>query len=330
MINLSKNIIGYQNIIDNLLYKFENNTLHNSLIFFGQNGIGKTTLAFNFISKVLKIIDNNNYNSHIGLLHKNSHPNIRYITRSYDETKDKTSEYISIDQIRGLNNFINQSSFNNIPKFIIFDSADNFNKNSSNSLLKILEEPSNNTYFILISHQLSNILPTIRSRCIKFYFNKHSKDTFHEILKNENIDINNNNNIDFLYLLSNGSPGAAIKISSDKMNDLYDSIIDIANYNKQDLSKKIFDLSEYVSNFSNDEFKIFLMLLRFVLINIIKNNFGILSEFTKLNNESFITKLISFEILEFIDNNEKDLFIYNLDKKIFCLNIFIPLKKSYE
>ena len=329
MINLSKNIIGYQDIIDNLVYKFENTTLHNSLIFFGQNGIGKTTLAFNFISKVLKIIDNNNYNSHIGLLHKNSHPNIRYITRSYDETKDKTSEYISIDQIRDLNNFISQSSFNNVPKFIIFDSADNFNINSSNSLLKILEEPSNNTYFILISHQLSNILPTIRSRCIKFYFNKPSKDIFSEIIKNQNIDINNTN-IDFLYLLSNGSPGTAIKINSDKMNDLYETILDITIDNKNNLSKKIFDLSEYVSSFSNDEYKVFLMLLRFIVINIIKNNLDILSEFTPLNNETFITKLISFEILEFIDNNEKDLFIYNLDKKIFCLNIFIPLKKSYE
>ena len=329
MINFSKNIIGHQNIIDKLLSKFENNALHNSLIFFGQNGIGKTTLAFNFISEVLKKVDNNNYNYNVGLLYKNSHPNLRYITRSYDEAKDKTSEYISIDQIRGLNNFINQSSFNNIPKFIIFDSADNFNKNSSNSLLKILEEPSNNTYFILISHQLSNILPTIRSRCIKFYFNNPSKDIFHEIIKNENIDINNND-IDFLYLLSNGSPGTAIKISSDKMNELYDSIIEITNYNNNDLSKKIYNLSEYVSSFSNDEYKVFLMLLRFILINIIKNNLGILSEFSTMVNESYITKCISFEILDFIDNNEKDLFIYNLDKKIFCLNIFIPLKKSYE
>ena len=329
MINFSKNIIGHQNIIDKLLSKFENNTLHNSLIFFGQNGIGKTSLAFNFISEVLKKVDNNNYNNHVGLLYKNSHPNLRYITRFYDETKDKTSEYISIDQIRSLNNFINQSSFNNIPKFIIFDSADNFNKNSSNSLLKILEEPSNNTYFILISHQLSNILPTIRSRCIKFYFNNPSKDIFHEIIKNEIIDINNND-IDFLYLLSNGSPGAAIKISSDKMNELYNSILEITNYNKNDLSKKIYDLSEYVSSFSNDEYKLFLMLLRFILINIIKNNLGILSEFSTTVKESFITKFISFQILDFIDNNEKDLFIYNLDKKIFCLNIFIPLKKSYE
>ena len=114
------------------------------------------------------------------------------------------------------------------------------------------------------------------------------------------------------------------------MNDLYNSIIDITNYKKNEHSKKIYDMSEYVTRFSNDEYKIFLMLLRFILINIIKNNLGILSEFTTLNNESTITKLISFEILEFIDNNEKDLFIYNLDKKIFCLNIFIPLKKSYE
>ena len=57
MINFSKNIIGYQNILDKLLYKFENNTLHNSLIFFGQKGIGKTTLTFNFISQILKKID---------------------------------------------------------------------------------------------------------------------------------------------------------------------------------------------------------------------------------------------------------------------------------
>ena len=114
------------------------------------------------------------------------------------------------------------------------------------------------------------------------------------------------------------------------IDELYDSIIDIANHNNNNLSKKVYNLSEYVSNFSNDEYKVFLMLLRFILVNIIKNNLGILSEFTTLNNESTITKLISFEILEFIDNNEKDLFIYNLDKKIFCLNIFIPLKKYYE
>ena len=35
-------------------------------------------------------------------------------------------------------------------------------------------------------------------------------------------------------------------------------------------------------------------------------------------------------LLDFIDENEKDLFIYNLDKKIFCFNIFSPLVKKYE
>ena len=111
------------------------------------------------------------------------------------------------------------------------------------------------------------------------------------------------------------------------MKNIFARAVVSENFDKE---HSIYDLSEYVSSFSNDEYKVFLMLLRFILINIIKNNLGILSEFTTLNNESTITKLISFEILEFIDNNEKDLFIYNLDKKIFCLNIFIPLKKSYE
>ena len=61
MINFSKNIIGHQNIIDKLLYKFENNTLHNSLIFFGQKGIGKATLAYHMINYLLSKEEDNKY-----------------------------------------------------------------------------------------------------------------------------------------------------------------------------------------------------------------------------------------------------------------------------
>ena len=46
MINFSKNIIGHQNIIDKLLYKFENNTLHNSLIFFWSKWYRQNYLSF--------------------------------------------------------------------------------------------------------------------------------------------------------------------------------------------------------------------------------------------------------------------------------------------
>ena len=70
-------------------------------------------------------------------------------------------------------------------KLVLIDNADQLNKNAANALLKILEEPKKNTYFFLISHQLSFLLaPTIRSRCIKFKLKKPSfEDLFSNYLK---------------------------------------------------------------------------------------------------------------------------------------------------
>ena len=75
--------------------------------------------------------------------------------------------------------------------------------------------------------------------------------------------------------------------------------------------------------------------IKFILITILKikagcnfSNFfrsNILHSLEKLS--SSFDNLICFEILEYINNNENDLFTYNLDKNIFNLNIFTPLNK---
>ena len=52
MINLSKNLIGNNKLIENLLHCYHNKTLSNSLIFSGQKGIGKTTIAFYLINEI--------------------------------------------------------------------------------------------------------------------------------------------------------------------------------------------------------------------------------------------------------------------------------------
>ena len=69
---------------------------------------------------------------------------------------------ITIDQIRNLNSFFHESSIDGMSKFIIIDSTDDLNINASNALLKILEEPKNDTYIFLISHNhwdITEILP---------------------------------------------------------------------------------------------------------------------------------------------------------------------------
>ena len=90
-----------------------------------------------------------------------SSPNF-FLVRPKEDKKN-----IEIDQIRELIGFCNKSSFNDKPRFVIIDDIEYLNLNSSNALLKILEEPNNGIYFILINNS-SKILSTIKSRCLTF------------------------------------------------------------------------------------------------------------------------------------------------------------------
>ena len=49
-------------------------------------------------------------------------------------------------------------------RVILIDSVDELNTEASNAILKLLEEPPAKTLFLLVVHQLSNVLPTVRSR----------------------------------------------------------------------------------------------------------------------------------------------------------------------
>jgi len=68
-------------------------------------------------------------------------------------------------------NYTNKSTFNNMARFILIDNVENLNKNSVNALLKIIEEPNENVFFILINNSEKNILPTLKSRCLTFKIN---------------------------------------------------------------------------------------------------------------------------------------------------------------
>ena len=63
----------------------------------------------------------------------------------------KDQNNITIDQIRDLKFFIDKTSFNGDPKFIIIEGPEYLNLNAANSLLKMLEAPPEQCYFLLIS-----------------------------------------------------------------------------------------------------------------------------------------------------------------------------------
>ena len=68
----------------------------------------------------------------------------------------------------------------------------------------------------MISHQLSSLLPTIRSRCLKIKCQNHNIENFKIILQNKFFDIDDEH-INFLYDLSNGSPGVAIEFNDEEI-----------------------------------------------------------------------------------------------------------------
>ena len=57
--------------------------------------------------------------------------------------------------------YTNKSSFNSLAKFILIDNVEKLNKNSVNALLKLIEEPNDNVFFILIHNSNRKILETL-------------------------------------------------------------------------------------------------------------------------------------------------------------------------
>lgn len=88
-----------------------------------------------------------------------SHPD-RLVVEPEDQGKA-----IRIDVIRQLADFMGQTAQQGGRKVVILHPAEAMNLNAANALLKSLEEPSAETYLLLVSDQPSRLLPTIRSRC---------------------------------------------------------------------------------------------------------------------------------------------------------------------
>lgn len=82
-----------------------------------------------------------------------------------EEGKKKPSKQIKIEQIRALSDFLNVGSHRNGHRVVLICPAESMNPGSANALLKSLEEPSAGVVFLLVSHQPSKLLATVRSRC---------------------------------------------------------------------------------------------------------------------------------------------------------------------
>ena len=165
------NLYGLDEFFLDFVRLYQNKKLPNKILLSGDKGLGKSTLAFHLINYIFsrdeqfkydyKNLKINPENKSFKLINNRTSPNFILID-NLDEKKN-----IDINQIRNLIINLNKSSFNNKEKFVIIDNIERMNINSINALLKILEEPPDKTFFILINNDRF-VLPTLKSRCINF------------------------------------------------------------------------------------------------------------------------------------------------------------------
>jgi len=236
--------IEFSNFIE--LYK--NNKLPNKILLSGEKGIGKSTLAYHLINHILSFDEEYSYdaknfkinpdNKSFKLVLNKSNPNFI----SIDVDDDKKS--IDINQIRNLILTLNKSSFNTKPRFVLIDNIELLNINSVNALLKIIEEPNENIYFMLINNN-KKILPTLKSRCLNYKINltfNQSFDITNKILDQNVLNLINDQMINYY-----STPGSILNLLdfANKNNiDLKD--IDLKDLIKQILMEKKYKKDQFI------------------------------------------------------------------------------------
>ena len=257
-------LFGYKNYFNLFKKLYEKNKLPNVILLSGRKGIGKSTLSHHFINYVLSQNEENSYklnefeidptNNTYKLLTNETHQNF-FLLNTTDSIKT-----IKIDHVRNLLNFLNKSVYSKNIRFVLIDNIEYLNLNSSNALLKAIEEPSKNTYFFLIHNDEFKIMDTIKSRSIQFrvsFTNREKK----EIIKKLGKQYGFNDNFDKIYeSFYFETPGNLLKFLSlfsvkgidfdkDKLSSIY-YLMDIYKNSKDpDLLNLI---SLFVEKFYND------------------------------------------------------------------------------
>ena len=146
----SLTLFGHSRYLNELNTLYINKKLPKVTMLSGNKGSGKFTLIFHFLNY---IFDKDNYNSKFLQINPSSNFYKNILNNTFQNfVYIGGKQKVGINDIRDLKEKVSMSTINSFPRFIILDDVELLNINSSNALLKITEEPSENNFFILINN----------------------------------------------------------------------------------------------------------------------------------------------------------------------------------
>lgn len=217
-------LFGHKAAAESFLRSFAAGALHHAWLLTGPRGIGKATFAYSAARFLL---------SQEALLNTaplpeltvpqslpvarqiaaGAHPSL-FVLGETGEVEASASS-IGVDAVRKLRSFLSLTSTASW-RVMIVDPTNDLTIASANALLKAIEEPPPRTVIFLISHGGANVMPTIRSRCVRLALRPLNEEDFGRALSAAcarlEIEIPDSNALAGLYSLSAGSPGRALKL----------------------------------------------------------------------------------------------------------------------
>ncbi|HCA43887.1 MAG TPA: hypothetical protein DEP28_11620 [Bacteroidetes bacterium] len=248
----------------------------------------------------------------------------------YHKIRLPKANTIRISSIRDIKNSIYLSENSNVKKVYIISDADLMNVYTSNSLLKILEEPPKNSVIILTTSRINSLLPTIVGRCQKIRFDDIPLEELKKYIKSKKPDFTENE-INLIAELSNGSIYTCNKILNENYLELREKVLDYLTFM---LTNKNLSLGgtidELITGKDKEKLKQFLMLLIYWFrdLSVLNNNYTS----TLINNDKIdrlknfnknfksdnlkIIGLIEDSFRDFDQNLNPELVLFHLSQKI--------------
>jgi DNA polymerase III subunit delta' len=301
----NRTLFGMDIFFNEITNLYNEKKMPTKILLSGKKGLGKSTLAYHVINYILskdedfkydvKNFTINSNNKSFKLLQNGSHPNFYLI----DLLNDK--KIIDVSQVREMITYTNKSTFNNMPRFILLDNIENLNKNSINALLKVIEEPNENIFFILINNSEKSILPTLKSRCLIFkisYTFDLSINISNQILNDNTLELLNLDLINYY-----NTPGEIINL----INFSNDKKINLKDFNLNGFLNLLIEKGYYKKN----------RFVKNLLINFIELFF--LKEYKLTTAKKSILNLYH-DFIKKINNTEK----FNLDEE----SLFLEFKSK--
>ncbi len=155
-------LMGHQALKEKWLHLLHSGHLPHAMLFAGSEGLGKTTAAFALASALCGRPVMTGLEPASQTLMEQDRDEVYYLR--------PTGKLLKVEQFRALQEELQMTGREDGTRICIIDEAQTMNKEFANRMLKTLEEPPEQVYFILITSQEKRMLPTILSRCAVFRF----------------------------------------------------------------------------------------------------------------------------------------------------------------